>query len=101
MKLWRPFSYGLNHRRNWFLSRGFIDRMGDVLMIAIRHENAEDTLRAALDTPGARAGFAVYQLCETVKELEALDKDPLAFRHVRASREELRRMAIRLHHLLG
>lgn len=60
-----------------------------------------DGLQDALNTPGARAGFAVYQLCETVKELEALNKDPLAQRHVRASREDLRRMAIRLHHLLG
>lgn len=66
-------------------------------------QNLRDSisLEDALNTPAARAGYAVFQLRETVKELEALNKDPITHRHVRASREELRRMTVRMHHLLG
>ena len=69
--------------------------------IAIETARQRPILADELNTPGARAGFAVFKLGDIVKDLEALNKDPLAHRHVRASREELRRLTIRLHHLLG
>ena len=48
------------------------------------------------DNPGHSVGLAVFQLHELIKELEVMNKDPLAARHVSADRVMLQRLAIRL-----
>jgi hypothetical protein len=67
--------------------------MGDVLM----------NLHSALvrshqlhDDPGHAVALCVFGLCEAIKDLEVMSKDPLASRHVSADRVTLQRMALRL-----
>jgi hypothetical protein len=48
------------------------------------------------DDPGHAVALCTFQLCEAIKDLEVMSKDPLAGRHVAADRVTLQRMAIRL-----
>ena len=48
------------------------------------------------DDPGHAVALTVLQLTEAVKDLEVMDKDPIAGRHVKADRVVLQQMALRL-----
>jgi hypothetical protein len=48
------------------------------------------------DDPGHAVALCVFHLCEAIKDLEVMSRDPLAGRHVSADRVTLQRMALRL-----
>lgn len=49
-----------------------------------------------LEDPGHAVGLTVFQLEQSIRELEKMRTEPLADRHVYASRAQLQRSAIRL-----
>jgi hypothetical protein len=62
--------------------------------VHLRHDLTKSC--EVLNDPGHSVGLTVFQLEQDIKDLEKMQTDPLAGRHVYASRVQLQRAAIRL-----
>jgi hypothetical protein len=62
--------------------------------VHLRHDLTKSS--ELLEDPGHSVGLTVFQLEQSIRDLEKMRTDPLAGRHVYASRVQLERAAIRL-----